>query len=85
MDDQYLKPELHIYDNGTNRLTQIKEDYGTDVYLFLTRYYFRFETWTFYSGLSDQEVEQYYNLSYLNRIYSSKPSSGDEKPIYWVI
>ncbi|TFF96103.1 MAG: hypothetical protein EU547_06795 [Promethearchaeota archaeon] len=85
MDDQYLRPELHMYDNGTNRLIQLKEDYGTDVYLFLTRYYFRFETWTFYSGLTDQEVEQYYNLSYLNRIYSSKPSSGNEKPIYWVI
>ncbi|TFF89501.1 MAG: hypothetical protein EU549_00430 [Promethearchaeota archaeon] len=82
---QYLKPENHIYENGTNILSNLKKDYEMEVYILLTQYYFQFGSWSFYDGLSDKELAQYYNLTYLNRIFSSKAVNGEEKPIYWVI
>jgi hypothetical protein len=40
---------------------------------------------TFYDALTDEEIESYYNLPYLNRIFSVKSEDGKDTPYYWVI
>jgi hypothetical protein len=85
VDEIYLKPDNHIDENRTNILIDLKKKYNTGLYISLTRYYFQFGSWSFYGGLTDEEINQYYNLIYLNRICSSRDLNGNEKPVYWVI
>jgi len=79
-----LKPEEHI-SNNKNILQQLKNQYNTDFYIFLTDYYLVYGGWTFYDSLNQTQIRQYYNLPYLNRICSSKSIDGLIEPIYWVI
>ncbi|MBN1217199.1 MAG: hypothetical protein JXA99_17395 [Candidatus Lokiarchaeota archaeon] len=79
-----LKPEEHI-SNNVNILQQLKNRYSTDFYIFLTDYYLVYGGWTFYDSLNQTQIQQYYNLPYLNRICSSKSIDGLIEPIYWVI
>jgi hypothetical protein len=85
INETYLKPYNHFNENNKNVLKILKNRYQTELYFFLTRYQFQFGNWKMYSSLSDQEAIQYYNLSYLNRICSSRDLNGNEKPVYWVI
>jgi hypothetical protein len=38
-----------------------------------------------FGQLTDEEIEMYYNLAYLNRICVSKSEDGKSTPYYWVI
>lgn len=78
-------PENHFDQNGTNILTQIKEDYNTDVYLLFAESYIINKGFELFGQLSQDELEEYYTLNYLNKICSSKTEGGAETPIFWVI
>ncbi len=84
VNNSLLKPDEHISDN-VNILQKLKNDYNTEVYIFFTDYFLVYGGWTFYSGLNSTEVHQYYELPYLNKVFSSKSTTGIIEPIYWVI
>ncbi|MFX1569941.1 MAG: hypothetical protein ACFFCV_16425, partial [Promethearchaeota archaeon] len=79
-----VSPNMH-YSNGTNVLKSLKLKYNTEVILLLPENYYSPFSWTFFDQLSEQDIETYYNLNYLNRIFSSKGENGEELPYYWVI
>ena len=89
---EYLKypidlfpPENHKYDNGTNILQEIKEKYGTDLYIIFSDDYIINKGFELFGKLTKEQEEQYYSLDYLDRIFSSKSLCGEDLPIYWVI
>ncbi|MBY9007017.1 MAG: hypothetical protein KGD63_09675 [Candidatus Lokiarchaeota archaeon] len=79
-----LEPGQHIF-NNTNILQKLKSDYNTNFYIFLTDYYLVYGGWTFYDSLNQTQIQEYYNLPYLNRVCSSKSTDGIVEPLYWVI
>jgi len=81
-ENNLLNPENHFTENHSNILKAFKEEYGTDVYLLLLE---RFTTSILQQDISDDIIEEYFSLFYLNRICSSRAISGEEKPLYWVI
>lgn len=81
-ENNVLNPENHFTENYTNILKQLKKEYETDVYLLLLE---RFTTSILQRDISDEIIEEYYSLPYLDRICSSKAISGEDKPLYWVI
>jgi hypothetical protein len=80
----YLKPSLHIQ-NGTNLLTDLKNSTNMDVFLIVTDHYLLLSGLELFGRLTEEEIELYYNLPYLNRVCSSKSENGDVIPLYWVI
>ncbi|MCJ7648779.1 MAG: hypothetical protein MUP85_09225, partial [Candidatus Lokiarchaeota archaeon] len=84
VNDTYLKPSLHIQ-NGINVLTNLKKVFNTSIYLLVSKHYYNAFSSSIFSELSDEEVEEYYHLNYLNRIFSSKSYTGEDSPLYWVI
>jgi hypothetical protein len=84
VDNQFLNPSLHI-SNGTNRLKELKSSYNTDIVLIIPKRYYSPFSWRFFDQLSEEEIEAYYNLKYLNRICSAKAENGKDIPYYWVI
>jgi len=83
--DDLMHPNNHILSNGTNILTKMKKDTEMDIYLLLSDYYLLTSGSSLFGELTPEEIEQYYNLNYLNRIFSAKSENGEEMPIYWVI
>ncbi|KKL74316.1 hypothetical protein LCGC14_2066100, partial [marine sediment metagenome] len=84
VDNQLVHPDLHI-SNGSNILKDLKLGYNTEVILVLPKDYYSPLSWRFFDQLSEEETEAYYNLEYLNRIFSAKGEDGEETPYYWVI
>ncbi|MFX1469891.1 MAG: hypothetical protein ACFFB8_14645, partial [Promethearchaeota archaeon] len=84
LDDQYIHPSLHVSD-GINILKDLKSTYNSEVILILPKEYYLPFNWQFFDKLSDEELEAYYYLDYLNRIFSAKGESFEEIPYYWVI
>ncbi|MFX0035974.1 MAG: hypothetical protein ACFE9I_10085 [Candidatus Hermodarchaeota archaeon] len=84
LDDQYIHPSLHISE-GINILKELKSTYNTDVILILPKEYYLPFNWQFFDRLSYEEIEAYYHLDYLNRIFSAKGENDEETPYYWVI
>jgi len=85
-DNQYMIPVNHFLKNGTNILTQLKkQNPGSNVYLFLSNYYLLPSGSSLFGSLTNEQVAAYYNLTYLNRIFSAKLETGEDLPIYWVI
>jgi len=84
VDSHLVHPSLHIF-NGTNILKNLKSLYNTEVILILPKDYYSQFSWRFFDQLSEEEIEAYYNLEYLNRIFSAKGENGEETPYYWVI
>ncbi|MEE9377064.1 MAG: hypothetical protein V3V33_03415 [Candidatus Lokiarchaeia archaeon] len=84
IDSHLVHPSLHI-SNGINKLKELKSSYNTEVILILPKDYYSQFSWRFFDQLSEEEIEAYYNLEYLNRIFSAKGENGEETPYYWVI
>jgi hypothetical protein len=84
VDDQLVHPDSHI-SNGANVLKNLKLQYNANVILVFPEDFYSPFSWTFFDQLSTEEIEVYYNLDYLNRIFSSKGENGEELPYYWVI
>ncbi len=78
-------PDNHINESGVNLLRQFKEDYKSDVYIIFENDYIIDKGFELFGRLTPEETEEYYNLSYLNKICSSKTEDGLEIPLYWVI
>jgi hypothetical protein len=84
INNQLAHPNLHI-SNNINILKNLKSFYNTDVILILPKEYYLAFSWQFFEELTEEETESYYNLNYLNRIFSAKGEDGEETPYYWVI
>ncbi len=82
--NDYLNPRFHIQ-NGTNILSDLKNDSGMDVFLIVTDHYLLLSDLELFGRLTSEEIEMYYNLPYLDKVCSSKTEYGDEVPLYWVI
>ncbi len=80
-----INPDNHIDENGTNVLKELKKNYNTDIFLLLTKTYLTSTQMGFFGELTEEQVEMYYSLNYLNRIFSVKSENGDSMPYYWVI
>jgi len=86
LDDTYAFPENHIK-FGINILQALKAIYKKDVFILLTSEpYQTFESFSeIYGNLDQLDLFIYYNLPYLNRIFSAKNLDLIEDPLYWVI
>ncbi|MFX1386343.1 MAG: hypothetical protein ACFE9M_03925 [Promethearchaeota archaeon] len=82
--NEYLNPRMHIQ-NGTNLLIELKNDSKKDVYLIVTNEYLLPSSLELFGYLTPEELEMYYSLNYLNKIFSSKTENENEIPLYWVI
>ncbi|MHA2197946.1 MAG: hypothetical protein ACXABO_20370, partial [Promethearchaeota archaeon] len=80
-----FSPQNHINESSVNVLKEIKNSYKMDVYLMFAGEYIINKGFDLFGKLSDEQLEEYYNLPYLNKICSSKTKSGAETPLYWVI
>jgi len=78
-------PDNHFNKTGHNILQGLKSKYDSDVYITLDNKYYLVIGWEIYGHLTNEEIETYYSLSYLNKIYSAKNEYGRENPLYWVI
>ncbi|MFX1573965.1 MAG: hypothetical protein ACFFB0_14555 [Promethearchaeota archaeon] len=85
LDIDLFPPDNHINESGKNILRDLKNDYNTDVYIIFARQYIINKGGDLFGELSNEELEKYYSLDYLNKIFSSKTMSGVETPLYWVI
>jgi len=84
-DIDLFPPNNHFDENGTNILKQVKEDYNTDVYIIFSGIYIINKGFELFGKLSQDELEIYYSLDYLDKICTSKTEGGGETPIFWVI
>ncbi|MFW9826220.1 MAG: hypothetical protein ACFFEY_01205, partial [Candidatus Thorarchaeota archaeon] len=84
VETHYIHPSSHI-SNGSNILKELKSSYSTDVVLVLPKYYYSPFSWNFFDELTNEEIEAYYDLNYLNRIFSAKGENGGNIPYFWVI
>ena len=82
--NNYLNPQFHIY-NGTNLLTDLKVNSSKDVFLIVSNNYLLVSGFELFGKLTNEEIEMYYSLPYLNRICVSKSVNGESTPYYWVI
>ena len=80
-----MHPDNHFLSNGTNILSKMKKKTEMNIYLLLPDNYLLSSGSSFFGQLTPEEIEQYYNLNYLNRIFSAKSENGDAMPVYWVI
>jgi len=83
--DDLMHPDNHVLSNGTNLLSKMKKKTNMNIYLLLPDNYLLSSGSSFFGQLTPEEIEHYYNLNYLNRIFSAKSENGEEMPIYWVI
>ena len=84
--DTLMRPDNHVNEYGKNNLKQIKlHNNNSNTFLILTDNYLLTEGLSLFGQLTDEEVEQYYNLDYLNRIFSVKNENGESTSYYWVI
>jgi len=82
--NDYLNPRYHIQ-NGTNILIELKNESGKEVFLIGADNYLLASGFELFDQLTSEEIEMYYNLTYLNRICVSKSEEGKSTPYYWVI
>jgi hypothetical protein len=78
-------PSSNINESGVNFLREIKKKYNSDVYIIFEGDYIINRGFELFGGLTPKENEEYYSLSYLNKICSSTTDNGETIPLYWVI
>ncbi|MFX1258455.1 MAG: hypothetical protein ACFFAN_11385 [Promethearchaeota archaeon] len=84
-DADLFPPDNHIDEDGNNRLQELKKERDADVIIAIDDHYYLAEDWQTYGELSEEEMEEYYELGYLNKIYSCKDENGETTTYYWVI
>jgi len=80
----FFHPANHINESGVNLLQQLKNEYNADFYLIIDDVFLDVIEGGL-ERLNKSELDQYYHLSYLNKILSVKSEYGEEIPYYWVI
>lgn len=80
-----INPDNHIDEHGNNVLKDLKKNYNADIFILLTKNYLTTTQIGYFGELTEEQVEKYYSLNYLNRIFSVKSENGDSTPYYWVI
>jgi len=85
LNSSLINPDNHIDDDGKNVLKELKKKYNADIFILLTENYLTTTQMGFFGELTEEQVERYYSLNYLNRIFSVKSENGDSIPYYWVI
>jgi hypothetical protein len=80
-----IYPENQIDANGTNVLQAIKEKYHVDVFILLTDYFISVGQMNVFGRLTQDQINQYYTLNYLDRVFSTKTETGDCHAFYWVV
>ena len=84
--EDYFPPDTHVNEmTGENFLQALKKQYGTNVYIILDEVFELMNSWEVFGRLSKDEMDEYYNLDYLNKISSTKSEYGVMVPYYWVI
>jgi hypothetical protein len=83
--DEHILPENHFGKKNINIFTSLQNQYTTEVYIFLTDYFESFSGLGGFKRIPINVFSDYYNLSYLNRICSTKTIYDTDEPIYWVI
>ena len=83
--DDMCDPDNHYDDNGENVLQSLKKQYGSELFLLLSDFYFSEIDANVFRRLSEEEVERYYQMDYMNKICSSKSPTGETQPLYWII
>lgn len=83
--EDLFDPSNHVNENGTNILKKMKKEESSEVYMMIDDYYILNSEWTFWKTLSEEELNAYYEMGYINKIQSTKDSTGEETPLYWVI
>jgi len=78
-------PSNHYNESGVNVLKEIKKNYDTDVFILFADDYIINKGFDLFGRLSEDELEEYYSLDYLNKICVSSTKDGKELPLYWVI
>jgi hypothetical protein len=78
-------PGNHFDENGTNILQTLKNEYNSDVFILFEKDYILFENFQPLRHLTDEEIEEYYSLLYIDKVFSSRKESGEELPLYWII
>lgn len=78
-------PENHFNETGDNILKAYKQKYNSNVYITIDNQYYLNVDLKPYGYLSDSQLEEYYQLRYVNKIHSSKSTRGEEYPLYWII
>lgn len=86
LDDNFALPENHVK-LGINILQGLKNIFDKELYILLpSEPYQTFESFSqIYGYLHRFDLFIYYNLPYLNRIFSAKDLDLIEDPLYWVI
>jgi len=77
-------PNNHFNESG-NILKLLKDEYNTDLYIIFAGEYIINKGDELFGHLTEDELNIYNNLNYLNKIFSSKSKKGNEIPIFWVI
>ncbi|MFX1276539.1 MAG: hypothetical protein ACFFAT_16055, partial [Promethearchaeota archaeon] len=83
--NDFFDPDNHFDANGVNQLQALKDYYDMDFFIILDDNYLSMIGFETYRRLTEDEMEQYFNMEYLNKICSSTSEYGVEVPYYWVI
>ena len=79
-------PENHFNETtGKNILQEIKNEYDTNFFLIPDDDYLALREGVIIGRLNQTQLAAYYNLNYLNKVFSSKSVYGEEVPYYWII
>ncbi|MFX1470132.1 MAG: hypothetical protein ACFFB8_15885 [Promethearchaeota archaeon] len=78
-------PSNHFNESGINLLKEIKKEYNTDVYIIFADDYIINKGFELFGQLTNEELEQYYKLNYINKVCSAKSINGKETPLFWII
>ncbi|MHA1147615.1 MAG: hypothetical protein ACTSR8_05170 [Promethearchaeota archaeon] len=83
--EDLFPPDNHYDDDGNNRLQEIKNETNNDVYILLDDFYIKNDGYETYGHLTEEEKQEYYELTYLNKVASSRSEDGTERALFWVI
>ncbi|MHA1756647.1 MAG: hypothetical protein ACTSVV_07750, partial [Promethearchaeota archaeon] len=80
-----INPNNHFEENGTNKLKEMKNQTGKDVYILYDDYYILKSGYETYEQLDEKDHQKYYDAKYINKIGSSKTENGVSRELFWVV
>jgi len=80
-----INPNNHFEENGINKLKEMKNQTGKDVYILYDDYYILKSGYETYEQLDEKDHQKYYDAKYINKIGSSKTENGVSRELFWVV